>query len=359
MDLCGFPTHAGVWSARVTDAAPLGPAEAVDLDDPRWFLDDLELSQTLARFVRTERDILGRQAFLDPRWDRGDQPRAELPGLTLEAPPGPPARLNFIWHTSFCCSTAIAAALDAPSLNLSLKEPQALVTLANLKRGQQGRFRRAGIPRGVFSLLARRFEPDEQVLIKPSNFANNLMAEAAETTDGRMLMLYSSCRAFLASIVKAGEARRGYARDLFLLLAADGHPQARWPMNTLLRLSDLHIGAVAWHMQMAAMHEAMQSLGERAVSLDADRFLQDPRRGLEALDAFFGLGLGPERIEARLKSGFLERDVKTGETGGPAKRSAEFARVDEELGPQLDRLADWAARASPDEASAPLPRALV
>ena len=45
-------------------------------------------------------------------------------------------------------------------------------------------------------------------------------------TEGRHLMLYSSCRRFLASVLKRGEDLRAYPRELFVSLANDGHPQA-------------------------------------------------------------------------------------------------------------------------------------
>ena len=231
---------------------------------------------------------------------------------------------------------------------LSLKEPRAIVDLADLKRRQQT-LKRPGLTRAVFGLQARRFEADEPILIKPSNFANNLIDEAADVTEGRMVMVYSSCRAFLASIVKAGEARRGYVRQLFISLAADGHPQAQWPMTTLLGLSDLHMAALVWHMQMAALQSAMAKLGDRAVSLDGDTFLRRPREALEALDEVFDLGLGSGELDQRAVTAALGRDVKTGAAGaGLERRKAEAEKVERLLGSHLDALVEWAARACPD-----------
>jgi hypothetical protein len=318
-----------------------------DLTDPRWFLDNLDLETGQARFVRADRQMLSAQPFLDPRWDRGQLPSAAIPGASLDATAGPDAPLHFIWHTSFCCSTVIAASLDRPGQCLALKEPRALVDLADLKRRQQT-LKRPGLTRAVFELYARRFEAGEQVLIKPSNFANNLIAEAAEVTDGRMLMVHSSCRSFLISIVKAGEARRGYVRQLFISLAADGHPQAQWPLTTLLGLSDLHMAALVWRMQMSAMQDAMAALGERAASLDGDVFLQRPRDALEALDTFFGLGLAPKELDRRATASALSRDVKTGASGaGLDRRQAEARGVERTLAAHLDSLVDWVTRASP------------
>lgn len=368
---------------RIVPASPVGPAAAfrpvqprpagapamtfdappfeVPYGDPAWFLDDLDLTTGLAQFLRTDRAALSGQPFLDPRWARKGMERTSLPGTALDLSPSAPPELSFIWHTSYCCSTLIASALDAPGRCLSLKEPQALVGLANLKRGQQGALKRPGLARAVFALMARRFDPSEQVLIKPSNYANNLLPEAAAMTEGRHLMLYSSCRRLLVSVLKRGEELRAYPRELFVSLANDGHPQANWPMKTLLCLTDLQMAALAWHMQVAEMRKAMETLGERAVSLDGDAFLADPKRALAALNGFFGLELDAAALDARLDQGLLARDVKTGGQGaGKAARDAEALRIERELGPKLDQIVDWAARASGFDPSAPvLPRPLL
>lgn len=333
-------------------------SEALDLGQPAWFLDQLDLQTGAARFVRADRERLSREPFLDPRWDRSGLPTAELRGAALDADAEPRPRLNFIWHTSFCCSTVIATALDSAGLNLSLKEPRAVVDLADLKRRQQG-LKRPGLARAVFGLFARRFTPAEQILIKPSNFANNVIPEATEMTDGRMIMLYSSCRSFLISMVKTRQERRRYARELFIALANDGHPQTRWPIDTLLRLSDLEIAALTWRMQMSTLRTAMGRLGSRAASLDGDVFLERPREALSALDAFLGLGLGPARIEAVVEGPLLSRDAKTGAAAaGRHRRRADAEAVEAQFGDDLDRVVDWAAEAS-GEADHGLPQGLI
>jgi hypothetical protein len=328
---------------------------SLDLTDPKWFLDSLDLETSKARFVKTDRDCLSRQPFLDVRWERTRLASAELPASALRATSAVRPRLDFIWHTSLCCSTLVAAALDHPGVNLSLKEPRALVELADLKRHQHG-LKRPGLARAVFALFARRFSEDERILIKPSNFANNLLPEATAMVDGRMLMVYSSCRNFLISILKEGERRRGYVRDVFTTLLADGHLQEDWPVERLLGLSDMEVAALAWHMQIADLHLAMQSLGKRAASLDGDRFLDDRRAGLEALDAFFGLGLGSRVIRATVNGDLFRRNIKSGDAGR-VRRQAEVKQFESRMGSDLDRLVDWAARAFATTVN--LPRSLI
>ncbi len=193
------------------------------IGDPAWFPDNVDLNRGTFGFVQTGRDALSRQSFLDSRWDRSPLARVDIPipivAATLENLHRP--KLNFIWHTAFCCSTLIARCLDVAGQNLSLKEPQILIFLTEAKRAGHIASQDA-----AFKLLARHYHPNESVLIKPTNAVNNLIPEAVHATDGRMLFLYSDCKSFLISIAKKGEMGRIFARKLFGSVCG-GWPRAR------------------------------------------------------------------------------------------------------------------------------------
>lgn len=283
------------------------PQDGIDPRDPSLFLHDIDLNTGQAGLVRTDRAALSAEPFLDHRWRTPEQVDAALSLAQLPAAEDV-APLNFIWHTSFCASTLLAACLDSPGRCLALKEPRALVILAAMKRS--GRLD-GGLAKAVFSLLGRRFDPDEQILIKPSNGANNLIAEAAALTRGRMLLLYSDCESFVLSMARQGRSGFAYVRDLFRSLAADGHhPAARWPAAELLRLTDLELAALVWRMQMDALEAASARLGDRARSLDCRALLEDPAAVLPLVDGFFGLGLGRERLDEAAAGPLFRRDAK-------------------------------------------------
>ena len=282
--------------------------DGIDPRDPRLFLHDIDLSTGRAGFVRTGRAADRSAPFLDDRWRAPDRADATVSLAQLPAAGDPWPRINFIWHTSFCASTLLATCLDTPGRCVALKEPRVLVLLAAMKRS--GRHDR-GLARAVFGLLGRRFDPDEQILIKPSNGANALIAEAADLTQGRMLLLYSDCESFVLSMARQGRAGFAYVRDLFRSLAADGHhPAARWPAAELLRLTDLELAALVWHMQMDAMEAASARLGDRARSLDCRALLEDPATVLPLVDDFFGLGLGRELLGEVAAGPLFRRDAK-------------------------------------------------
>ena len=304
------------------------------LGNPGWFLHGLDADSRRATFVRTDRAALSAEPFLDHRWRQDELACREVAVSDFSAVGSEPAPVNFIWHTSHCASTVLASCLDAEGRCLALKEPQVLVILAALKRGG---LRDPALARAVFALLARRFQPGEQVLIKPSNSANNLITEAAALTKGRMLLLYSDCESFVLSIARQGVSGFGLVRRLFMSLARDGHPAGCWPPEQLFRLTDLQLAVLVWRMQMDALEVAATRLGERARSLDCRRFLTDPGPVLCAVDDFLGLGIGEAHIQGALDGPRFRGHAKLpGQVFDPEARAAENRRLRAQLGRDLD-----------------------
>ena len=328
---CGANWRASVSVVNMSSLPPRG----FDLRDAGWFLYDIDPGCSRVGFVRTDRAVLSTEPFLDHRWRAADEvgaavPLSELPAIGPETP-----RLNFIWHTSFCASTLLAACLDTPGRCLALKEPGALVMLADLKRG--GLLARSpDLAKAVFSLLGRRFDPDEQILIKPSNGANTLMIEAAALTQGRALLLYSDCESFVLSMAKQGGAGFAYVRNHFRTLAADGHPIGRWSADQLLSLTDLQLAALVWRMQMDMMEAASIRLGDRARSLDCQVFLDDPDMVLHHVDDFLGLDIGREQLDEVVSGPLLKRDAKRpGQAYSARARAGKQAQLRAHLGSDL------------------------
>jgi hypothetical protein len=330
------------------------PVDRTDdtVTDVRWFADNFELTRKSLSFVRADRDLLARQPFLDYRWKTDGLPRREisldeaLAGLPAGAEP---AGLNFIWHTSFCCSTLIAKALDLAGRNLSLCEPQILIPIADLKRA--GMFANNSLsprlPEIVFRFLARRPAAETQIMVKPSNFANFLIADVARVTQGRALFLYSDLESFLISVAKSGIPLLKYARRLFSNIAGDSSQPLPWASHEIFQMTDLEIAALVWHMQIGEFRRDWPLFEPgRAASLDCDAFLADPAAALAKLDAFFGLGLGAEHIERVASGPLLSQHAKSpGHPYDAQRRSVEKAAVRKRLGADLERVIAWSYKA--------------
>jgi hypothetical protein len=311
------------------------PKGGFDPRDPTLFLHDLDPGARSAGFVRTDRAALSAAPFLDHRWRAANGADATAAFAELHLAGAEPPRIDFIWHTSHCASTLLATCLDSPGRCLALKEPRALVILAALKRSGH-HAQAAELARSVFGLLGRRFQPDERILIKPSDSANTLVAEAAALTQGRSLLLYSDCESFVLSMARQGRAGFAHVRERFRSLAADGHPVGRWPAADLLRLTDLELAALVWRMQMDALETASIRLGDRALSLDCRVLLDDPASVLPRIDAFFGMGLGRGRLGDVAAGPLFRRDAKRPNQAFDARaRESERAELRAHLGPDL------------------------
>jgi hypothetical protein len=334
--------------------------------DQRWFPEEFHAPRQLLTFVHAERGELARQPFLDHRWKQDSLPRrqAALEAVAAELSAGPAPRLDFIWHTSFCCSTLLARALDHPGKCLALSEPLVLVSIADAKRTgslDQG-WQVSRLPEIVFRLLARPEAPGGRVLVKPSNFANLLLPDAARLTSGKALLLYSDLPSFLLSVLKSGLPLRKYVRRLFSNLVGQVRDQLPWTQAEIFQMSDVEIAALVWHMQIVEFRSAVRLLGPaRAASLDCDAFLANPAEVLRQLDAFFGLGLGESHIAETVAGPLLREHAKAPGVPFDAKlRAEQMADARRQFGSDIERVVEWSYRVSPlTPRGVPLPNPLV
>jgi hypothetical protein len=333
--------------------------------DASWFPASIASTQPVISFVRTSREDLAAQAFLDDAlWDTRAKPHDEagLAELTTAIGDTRPAPLHVLWHTAFCCSTLLARLLDKPGKSLALREPNILVSLASAKR--LGWFKLRGAERIadiVFRLLGRRFAPEEQVIVKPTSPANTLIRDAADITSGKMIFLFSDCPSFLISVALKGEARRAWTRRAFNMLSADGHEPPGWRPDLLFEMSDLQIAALVWHMQMAEFSRSIATIApDRVASLDCDMLLAAPTETLAKLDGFLGLGLGGQHIEELASGPLMSRDAKSpNESFSPAQRREALGSIDTLLKKDVAAITAWSYEICRTARGYPLPNPLL
>jgi hypothetical protein len=313
--------------------------------DRRWFPIDLDRETGAIRFADIGAQRPNWRDFLDIASGARMPAQKSLPAAAafkFVTDDRQAARVNFIWHTAYCCSTAIATALDVPGRNLSLFEPQILISVAQARR-QADRLQRGDISwlsDAVFRLLSRPYA-DGAVTIKPAPVSNYLAADAAAKTLGKMLFLYSDCRSFLIASMRYGENRRRTVRYLFQEIRNDGAASERWTAESVAGLTDLEIAGLTWQLQIARFAEHLKRLGPRAASLDCDAFLADPKGVLAAIWRFLDIPGVPEESELFQKPDFVNRHAKyPDETFTLAARRTRDDAIDPRIREEIDRIAE-------------------
>jgi hypothetical protein len=184
----------------------------------------------------------------------------------------------------------------------------------------------------------------------------------AQTPASKALLLYSTLRSFLISIIKKREHGRNFVRKLFSSFNLDSDFAHAIPPQQLFQMTDLQIATMVWLMQVSSFQNIISRFpAERVVTLDADTLLADPTRTLVGLDAFFELGIGADQLEAIANGPTFKTNSKNErESFDASVRANESDDVERGFGPDLDLMVGWAAKTWPQlRPLEPLPRKLL
>ena len=279
--------------------------EASDLlDDPRFLLHKVDLASDRLVFLPTKRDLLGQASFLDGRTEIASGPPI---GCSLEDALGAGAAAastpdRFIFHVAFCGSTRLARILDRPGRVFSMREPNVLVDLADWKASLERRSaedsRLAPLVRLACASLGARWQPDEAIVVKPSNWINNLLPELClSSREMRPVFVVSSRRSFLRAVFRGGRERLVFTGRLAAHLAS-ARSSHEALLNAAIRAGAdplgkaAHLAAFAHWLQHRLFRRAMLAGGwgsDHVVTFD--RIEQAPHAAAAAANAALGLGL--------------------------------------------------------------------
>src|SRR5690349_10658976 len=191
--------------------------------DPRLLLHQVDPMKRQLIFRRTTADAVRSAAFIDGRTDIWTGEPALL-GFddALKREPREQEQRRYIFHMSFCGSTLLARLLDRPGKVLSLKEPNCLVDLAYWRTALVA----ADAPSADFgaalqfaaAMLARPWDPSEQVVVKPSSWANNLLDKLSLAASRAVFVTIARNR-FVEAVVRGGNERLAFTARLAAHLA--------------------------------------------------------------------------------------------------------------------------------------------
>ncbi len=315
------------------------------ISSPEWIPHTFDAQGANLTFVHVPREARSDLMFLSDEHFAGNYPKVAFPADKVAAQVAAVDRapIHFIFHTSYCCSTLLAKALDVPGTATILKEPDVLINLANrvIRSYDPGNRQRVEL---VLKLLERPFAPGEAVIVKPTNFANRLVdVVLAQRPASRAVLLYSDVETFLRSLLKRGMFGRIFGRRLFTQLSGWSPIEFGYGPDELLQQTDVQIAALAWLMQIAHFDAIARAFGpDRVTVIDSVELLTRPEAVLGKVQSFFDLGLGGDAVAAIASGPVFSRHSKFADRDyDAASRAEEHEAASKVHSEELGMVAQW------------------
>ena len=313
--------------------------------DPEWLPHTYDASGTSLTFVHVPQEARSDLMFLSDEHFAGKFEKVSFPVAEVAAPvsDASAAPIHFVFHTSFCCSTLLAKALEVPGISSTLQEPDVLINLANRVIRSDDNANRERVEL-VLRLLERPSAAGETLIVKPTNFGNRLLdLVLAMRPDSRAVLLYSDVETFLRSLLKRGMFGRIFGRKLFSQLRGWSPLELGYEPEQLLEQTDVQIAALAWLMQVQHFDTVARAFGpERLMALDSATLLADPAAAIDKAQALFGLGLDRSQVEAIASGPVFTKHSKFGERDYDAvAREREHEAATEAHADELGMVVQW------------------
>jgi len=324
--------------------------------DPEWLPDTFDVEGTNLTSVLVPRSSRSELVFLSDEHFRGNFRKAAFPAAAVaaEAADAPRAPIHFVFHTSHCCSTLLAKALEVPGTTSLLNEPNVMINLANRLIRNDDKANRERLELGL-RLLERPLAPGETVIVKPSNFANrSIDAVLTSRPNSRAVLLYSDLETLLLSLVKRGLFGRIFGRRLFNQIKDWSPLDFGYGQADLMEQTDVQVAALAWLMQIHHFDRLARAFKDQVVVLDASSLLADPVATLQRVQQLFEMGLEQAGIEA-IASGpvFSKHSKSLGEDYSAEARERDYIAAAEAHSEEIGMVLEW-IKAVAAEVGAPL-----
>lgn len=319
--------------------------------DPDWFLHRIDAAEGRATFVRSDRNRLASTLFLDGRtsFATGRTTCLDLTSLGPSAGiSNSPAR--FIFHMSFCGSTQLARLLGETGAGVVLKEPQALVDLADWQRSliERGTVDRRFLPalHATTTLLSRNWPGSPPTMIKPSNWANTLIPMLG-APESRAVLVTIERRAFLCAVFRGGRDRLAFTARAAAHFAAAASQASR--LEQAIASVDDPLDQMARLVLLA--HELQRHLFATAACpttrIEQQLISENPSAALDR--ACEALGVSWSRDQAGSIDQLAKSDAKSpGHPYTARGQTAENDLIERHHGKRFDRALAWADQARPD-----------
>lgn len=319
------------------------------LTSPEWFPDAIYADRGLLDCYRVDRRLLTESSFLDQRMTSraaGKIQTVFTPDELVQLAAGAHlADFGFIFHTSFCRSTLMAQALHVDGISFTLKEPSILLSVAESVRYTHALREpdkiRVALP-AMLRLASGLAAADEKVIVKPTNFANNLLPYIAES-GAKILLMYSDLKSYLLSILKYGERGRAFTRQLFIRLMVDSREFGGMDPKQIVLLTDLQIAALAWKQQIGLFRQILGSAAQgQTASVDSAIFGAHRDAVLAGVFEFFGIPITPHQLAQILSGPVFQQHSKSGKSIDDQALQQQNRALEEKYRDELHDTEQWA-----------------
>lgn len=252
----------------------------------------------------------------------------------------PVAKLAWLFHTSFCCSTLLARVLHLPPHQVVLKEP---LVLRRLGDARYARWPIEELMAPTVRLLARPWDPGGAVVVKPTHAALNVAADLlAATPDSRGVILTSSLDDFLVSNLKKTEETQAKVPGLAERALQAGTLHARLPPGALAPPDLLAAAALQWAAQRELCVDIMAAARPQQLRVvDASALLDDVPAVAWQCAQWLRLPVPREALANRAVE-VSRRNAKAIEAEyDPHRRAADVRLIQARCGHQIDAAKRW------------------
>jgi len=329
------------------------------LQEPDYFLANVDPESRDLVFVKTNHDILQSASFLDGRTDLSVDGRTYRVGFEhvrrycaahqLGAPTS-----RYIFHVSFCGSTLLARACTVPGKAFCYKEPQALVDLSTIKAGNVlPRTDASGwslLQHAVLHKLSTTWERTGTALIKPSNWVNTMLPELTAHADSRAVFLTMEPEEFLIAVLRGGQERIRYVSNLLVhlerafpahstLIREASAPEIA-PLESVARLVLLTLD-----IQLSAFRATRDSLSDgRSETLSYRMLIESPAEAVALTAQTLDLPIDLHDVETSVRRVFSRHSKQTGRSFQPAEAAEVDQAVAREYQAVIRAAIDWYSR---------------
>jgi hypothetical protein len=319
----------------------------------RLLLHRLSLAEAEAELVPVRAEALRAASFIDGRSDFSCGPPQTLALASFlrdEAAPAPPSRM--IFHTGFCGSTLLARLLDWPAVALVLREPNCLADLANQRAAADRNAQRLeafdAALASALRHLARPWADGETIVVKPSNWVNNLLPSLVPAGPLHPLFLVPSRRDFLTAVLRGGPDRVAFTARAAVHLSSASDEAARLLAAALgadqdQRTSLARIAVTTHEIQRRQFAAAIDRGGwGDDHRLDQAELTADPEAALRKAAAALDLDLPPRAIRANVAAWAGRHAKAPANAYSRASEQEVGAAIEAEHGATIERALEWA-----------------